>query len=374
MHLLPVVGQGHRPRCKQRIQQRAGVDIAADGLGQAFETWAGAGARQGPRLARLRPHGPGLPQGHQPGEGVRAAILHILAAQPHHIAPLQSGQHRHPAVGRAVPGLGQGSGDIMQLHPLNQVRERQAQGWQPDFLDLVLVVDTTCSMGDEIAFLQRELIGITRAAARKAPGLSIRYGLVAYRDQGDDYVVRSYGVTESSATMAGWLHGLSAGGGGDYPEAAAAALKAGVGFDWRAGKGERLVLHVADAPPHDGDAGDYLRAAKAAAGKGAQIFTLGASGVAAQSEFLIRQAAVATGGRYLFLTDDSGVGNAHGEPTIPCCRVIRLSKLLTQVPGAELSGQRQEAGSGEVIREVGSYAAGVCRNRGAVAARSGLHR
>ena len=51
--------------------------------------------------------------------------------------------------------------------------------------------------------------------------------------------------------MAGWLRGLSADGGGDYPEAAAAALKAGVGLNWRAGKGERLLLHVADAPPHD---------------------------------------------------------------------------------------------------------------------------
>jgi Mg-chelatase subunit ChlD len=233
--------------------------------------------------------------------------------------------------------------------------------WSPDFLDLVLVIDTTGSMGDEIAFLQRELIGITRAAARKAPGVSIRYGLVAYRDQGDEYVVKNYGFTNSSGTMAGWLRGLSADGGGDYPEAAAAALRAGVGLDWRRGKGERLLLHVADAPPHDGQAADYLRAAKAAAEEGVQIFTLGASGVAEESEYLMRQASVATGGRYLFLTDDSGVGNAHAEPTIPCYQVTKLSRLLTRVLMTELSGVRQEAG-GEVIREVGGYRNGVCSN------------
>lgn len=238
----------------------------------------------------------------------------------------------------------------------------EAARWQPDFLDLVLVVDTTGSMGDEIAFLQRELIGITRAAARRAPGLSIRYGLVAYRDRGDDYVVRNYGFTGNSGEMAGWLRGLSADGGGDYPEAAAAAMRAGVGLNWRAGKGERLVLHVADAPPHAGEAADYLRTAKAAAAKGVQVFTLGASGVAEESEFLMRQASVATGGRYLFLTDDSGVGNAHAEPTIPCYRVSKLSRLLTRVLMTELSGIRQEAGASEVIREVGSYADGVCRN------------
>lgn len=240
------------------------------------------------------------------------------------------------------------------------IRLPENAGWQPDFLDLVLVVDTTGSMGDEIAFLQKELIGVVRTAARKAPGVSIRYGLVVYRDRGDDYVVKSYGFTANGGQMAGWLRGLSAEGGGDYPEAAAAALKAGVGLDWRKGKGERLVLHVADAPPHDGQAADYLRTAKVAAGEGVQIFTLGASGVAEESEYLMRQASVATGGRYLFLTDDSGVGNSHAEPTIPCYQVTKLSGLLTRVLMTELSGQRQEAG--EVIREVGSYSGGVCRN------------
>ncbi len=242
------------------------------------------------------------------------------------------------------------------------LRLPQGSDWQPDFLDLVLVVDTTGSMGDEIAFLQKELIGITRAAARQAPGLSIRYGLVAYRDQGDDYVVQTYGFTSSAPEMTGWLRGLSADGGGDYPEAAAAALRAGVGLDWRAGKGERLILHVADAPAHSGDAAAYLRAAKAAAVQGVQVFTLGASGVGAEAEYLMRQASVATGGRYLFLTDDSGVGNDHAEPTIPCYRVTKLSRLLLRVLAGELSGHRQETGASEIIREVGSYAGGICRD------------
>jgi Mg-chelatase subunit ChlD len=249
---------------------------------------------------------------------------------------------------------------VVQAGSATNIRLMESARWDPDFLDLVLVVDTTGSMGDEIAFLQKELIGVTKAAARQAPGVSIRYGLVAYRDHGDEYVVRNYGFTSSSSTMAGWLRGLSADGGGDYPEAAAAALRAGVGLDWRRGKGERLLLHVADAPPHDGQAAEYLRAAKAAAEAGVQIFTLGASGVAEESEFLMRQASVATGGRYLFLTDDSGVGNAHAEPTIACYQVTKLSQLLARVLATELSGVRQEAS--EVIREVGSYRRGVCRD------------
>ena len=81
-----------------------------------------------------------------------------------------------------------------------------------------------------------------------------------------------------------------------------------------------------------------------------------------KSEYLMRQASVATGGRYLFLTDDSGVGIAHAEPTIACYQVTKLSRLLTRVLMTELSGRRQEAGESEVIREVGSYSGGVCRN------------
>jgi hypothetical protein len=242
------------------------------------------------------------------------------------------------------------------------VRLPFASGWDPGFLDLVLVVDTTGSMGDEIAFLQREMIGIVRAAARAAPGLDIRFGLIAYRDRGDDYVVRNYGFAGSAGEMASWLRGLSADGGGDMPEAAGAAMAAAAGLDWRAGRGERLILQVADAPPQPGETGLYLASVRKAAARGVQVFTLGASGVDPAAETLMRQASAATGGRYVFLTDDSGVGYAHAEPTVSCYRVTKLSRLLVRILATELSGRRVEAGAGEVVREVGTYRGGLCRD------------
>ncbi len=235
-------------------------------------------------------------------------------------------------------------------------------GWRPDFLDLVFVVDATGSMGDEIDWLRKELHGMVGAARREAPGVSIRYGLVLYRDQGDAYVVRNYGFTSSQGQMQGWLRATEAGGGGDYPEAAADALRAAANLDWRRGKGERLLFHVADAPPHSRDARAYLEAARAAMMKDVQIFGLGASGVGIESEYLMRQAAAQTQGRYLFLTDDSGVGGSHAEPTISCYRVTNLTSLVTRVLRSELSGRRVEARGGQILREVGSYAGGVCRN------------
>ena len=237
-----------------------------------------------------------------------------------------------------------------------------AGDWKPEFLDLAFVVDTTGSMGDELEWLTRELRGIVRAAQRSAPGVSVRYGLVVYRDNGDEYVVRNFGFTNRQSQMVAWLRQQQANGGGDYPEAAAAALQAGASLDWRRGKGERLMFHIADAPPHNRDARAYLAAARQAAKNGVQVFGLGASGVAAESEYLMRQAAVQTNGRYLFLTDDSGVGNGHAEPTISCYRVTKLNNLVVRVLRSELSGHRQEAPASAVIRSVGSYRNGVCRN------------
>ncbi|NJM84549.1 MAG: VWA domain-containing protein, partial [Tabrizicola sp.] len=313
--------------------------------------------------------------GGAPAPGARYTLRKPGAAEPFHsgyagpdgriaVFPALLGGGKLSRVELRVPSP-DGQDDVTQI--LASGAESRVQlpfeaSWQPDFLDLVLVVDTTGSMGDEIAFLNKELVGIVRSAARSAPGVDIRYGLVAYRDHGDEYVVKTYGFTGRPGEMAGWLRQLSAGGGGDYPEAAAAALTAGVGLNWRAGKGERLLIHVADAPAHPADSAAYLRASRTAAEKSVQIFTLGASGVGPEAEYLMRQASAATGGRYLFLTDDSGVGLAHGEPSISCYRVTRLSRLLTRLLATELSGRRQEAASGEVIRETGTYRGGICVN------------
>lgn len=245
---------------------------------------------------------------------------------------------------------------------LQEVTLNMNATWQPKFLDLAFVIDTTGSMADELDWITKDLRGIIRKARQSAPGVDIRLGLVVYRDHGDAYVVRNYGFTKSQSQMQKWLRNQSASGGGDYPEAAAAALAAGAALDWRRGKGERLMFHIADAPPHDRDARAYLAAAQVAAKKNVQIFGLGASGVAAESEFLMRQAAVQTSGRYLFLTDDSGVGHAHAEPTIACYRVTQLSNLMVRVLRSELSGKRVEAPASSVIREVGSYVKGVCRS------------
>lgn len=233
-------------------------------------------------------------------------------------------------------------------------------GWTPEFLDLVFVIDTSGSMADEHAWLTREFAGIIREAQRAAPGVDIRYGLVAYRSPGDNYVVRNFGFTRRQARMRSWLASLDATGGSGGPEVVERGLEEAVRLPWRKGNGERLVFIVGDEPPDYDNAGVYLGSAARAAQRNVQVFGLGASDTADDLELLLRQAAVVTGGRYLFLTDDSGVGNAHGEPDIPCYRVTTLTSLLVRVLRSELTGIRHEAPPAEVIRSVGNYRAGVC--------------
>jgi hypothetical protein len=77
----------------------------------------------------------------------------------------------------------------------------------------------------------------------------------------------------------------------------------------------------------------------------------------------MRHLALFTQGRYLWLTDDSGVGNSHAEPKVACYQVTRLDQLISRVIKSELSGQRVEAPSDSVIRSVGDYEKGVCKEQ-----------
>jgi hypothetical protein len=235
------------------------------------------------------------------------------------------------------------------------------QTWQPGFLDLAFVIDTTGSMGDEMEWLLKDLSSILRQAKSSASDIDIRLGLVVYKSRGDRYVVKSYGFTRNQKQFRKWLSGeLPTSGGSGYPEAVADALEAGVSLNWRRGHGERLLFQIGDEPPHRTQTRTYLNAAGKAALDGIQIFSVEASSQGPHLEYLMRQGALVSNGRYIFLTDDSGVGYAHNEPSTTCYRVTPLNDLMVRVIQSELKGRRIEASNQDVVREVGSYRNGVC--------------
>lgn len=58
-------------------------------------------------------------------------------------------------------------------------------------VDIVWTVDATGSMGDELEYLKTELLDVIGRVQAANPDLDVRTGSVFYRDQGDDYVVKS---------------------------------------------------------------------------------------------------------------------------------------------------------------------------------------
>ena len=235
-----------------------------------------------------------------------------------------------------------------------------AQAAQTTKFDLMLVLDTTGSMGDEISYLKSELRAILGSIKAAHPQLDMRIGLVFYRDTTDDYVTLSIPFTGDINAAQRELQQQFASGGGDYPEAVDAAMNRAVNdFAWRP-DAVKSMLWVADAPPHDELVGKAWAAAEVARAKRIQIVPVAASGVAKEAEFMMRAMAAATQSRYLFLTDDSGVGLPHSRPAIDCYLVTKLDALVRRVLDSQISGRRIEPKAGEVIRAVGKYDAGKC--------------
>lgn len=239
-----------------------------------------------------------------------------------------------------------------------QVRSSRAA---PDVrqFDLMVVLDTTGSMGDELAYLNEELQAIVQRIGQAHRGLDIRIGLMLYRDQGDAYVTRTYPFTRDLAKLQAAIAQQSADGGGDYEEAVQEALHRAVTMDWRNGAVKSL-LWVADAPPHDADIANAWQAVETARAKRIHIVPVAASGVGDVAEYLMRASAALTQSRYLFLTDDSGVGNPHAPPAVDCYLVTRLDTLVQRVLESQISGRRIEPSIADVIRQVGQYDHGRC--------------
>ncbi|HEX2658685.1 MAG TPA: vWA domain-containing protein, partial [Polyangia bacterium] len=235
-----------------------------------------------------------------------------------------------------------------------------AQATPPQVLDVALVIDTTGSMGDEMSYLKVELDNIVTEVRAAYPGVAQRYALVVYRDQGDAYVVRTTDFMTDVAAFTAVLRQQSAGGGGDYPEAPDQALAALSRLQWSATGAARMVFWVADAPHHAERTQAMLTDFKQSFARGVHIYPVASSGVDELTEFTMRTAAQLTGGRYLFLTDDSGIGDSHKEPTLPCYVVTTLQKAMLRMVFMELSGTHVDVAPADVLRSAGAPVVGTC--------------
>ena len=213
-------------------------------------------------------------------------------------------------------------------------------------LDLLFLIDATGSMGDEIDKLKASMAGIADQIARLPERPDIRYGLVAYRDRGDAFVVRPYDFTYDLDQFQQTLAALVADGGGDTPESLNEALHRSIHeLRWRTDDTVRMVLLVADAPPHLDYADEpfsYDTDMIEAVRRGIKLFPVGASGLEADGEYIFRQLAQFTGGKFVFLTYAEGSNAASGPGTetshdVENYSVDTLDRLVVRLVQEELA-------------------------------------
>ncbi len=185
-------------------------------------------------------------------------------------------------------------------------------------LDVQFLLDATGSMADEIDQL-KATIGTVASRIDELPGTpDVRLGMTLYRDRGDSFVTSTFDLTGDIAAFSEALDAVVADGGGDYPEALDEALAAALAEPtWRAPESTvQLVFLVADAPPQIEREvrRPYTDSMLDAVDRGIKILPVSSSGTDDQAEFVFRQLAQFTGGRYVFLTYGAG-GKATGPAT-----------------------------------------------------------
>lgn len=123
-------------------------------------------------------------------------------------------------------------------------------------LDLVLALDTTQSMRDDMPVLRDNLVAMLQEELADYAGY--RIGFLLYRDYLEDYLVRKYDFVETFELVQDRLNRIRVAGGRDIPEAVYEALWASVqGFDWVAPT--RRIILIGDAPPHPRPRGSVTR-------------------------------------------------------------------------------------------------------------------
>ncbi len=208
-------------------------------------------------------------------------------------------------------------------------------------LDVLFLVDATGSMGDEIERLKANMVGVAEKIAESEADPDVRFGLTSYRDTTDDYVARTVDFTADVGAFVESLRGLVADGGGDTPEALNEAFAQAISEPrWRTDDDVvRLVFLIADAPPHVGRGTSYVDSIVVAAAKGIHVFPIASSGTDDQAEYVLRQIAQATLGRFVFLSYGADGAALGSESNIDddAYDALALDELVVRIVDEQLA-------------------------------------
>ena len=149
--------------------------------------------------------------------------------------------------------------------------------------DIAFVIDTTGSMGDDIAAVKARSNEIINAIFDNA--LNSRIAVVGYNDPGTNTFLsftNQPSIEDRKSAAQSAINSVSASGGGDFPEAVNAGLIRalnGSAGEWRSDASARRIILFGDAPPKD----TYLRAQVLSLAAGADVSTPSTAALASTS-------------------------------------------------------------------------------------------
>lgn len=207
-------------------------------------------------------------------------------------------------------------------------------------LDVLFVVDTTGSMSEEIDRIRDTIQEVSRRIRDLEGKPKLRLGIVLYRDRGDDYLTKRLPFTEDVNAFETALQDVQAAGGADNPEDINSALQQAVeAMNWQEGEALRLLFLIADAPPHldYGQEYDYFLGARRAVEKGIKIFAVSTSGMNDVGEYVFRQLALLTLGRFVFITKGGRDGITPHHVDRSDFSVEKLDDLIVRLVSEEVA-------------------------------------
>ncbi|MCH8164425.1 MAG: hypothetical protein IH889_02340 [Planctomycetes bacterium] len=165
-------------------------------------------------------------------------------------------------------------------------------------LDLAICLDCTASMWSELAEAQGGIDDLMVFVGDVVQ--TLRVALIAYRDRRDEFETRAWDFTSDITLARQRLWSLTAGGGGDRPEAVYPAMQLACSrLSWQPGNTKVLVL-IGDAPPRVGTGALCARLARRGAQAQLTTHVIQAEGKEVKH---FREIAKAGGGRCLSLAD-----------------------------------------------------------------------
>lgn len=177
-------------------------------------------------------------------------------------------------------------------------------------MEMVFVLDTTGSMGGLLTGAKERIWGIINEVMQTSSLSSVRVGLVAYRDRGDQYVTQVLPLTDDLDKVFSTLMEYEAEGGGDEAENVRRALAEGVaraGWAQASTRNAQILFLVGDAPPHDyADEPNPLTTADLAVKQGIIVNTI-QCGTSATTKQVWQAIARRGQGQYFLIPLDGGV-------------------------------------------------------------------